>query len=262
MALRTDTATFRELARTIEGTPMMSTAQGRQIWDHFRSNTPELALDLGTYMGASAAYMAGAMKTNGVGRVVTVDTAQVPEWAEICRVACEDVWGRCEVTDRIESIRIHDSYYSWWLFEQVRAQTGQDGVCEPLYDFVYLDGVKLLTVDGVSAVLLAQLIKPGGWLLFDDLRWTYAEDPEFEPTIALDNGARFTLSDRERETSQVRAVFDYIVKPSGAFGNFRESSDGWWAWAQRLGGDSAPPAAPQPRRGRARALRRSPKVPG
>jgi predicted O-methyltransferase YrrM len=237
MAMRSEDAAFQELVDSIDGAPMMSPLQGRQIWDHLRTTKPDLVLDVGTYLGASAAYMAGAMKANGKGRVVTIDTGQIPEWNDIAVPACEALWHRCGVFDRIEAIRVPDSYYHWWIFEQVRAQTGPDGACEPLYDFCYLDGVKMLTVDGVCAVLIAQLLKPGGWLLFDDLRWVYAGQDEEPPVVEISSGARFVLSERERATPQIRAVFDHVVKPNPMFGAFREQLDGWWGWAQRAESD-------------------------
>jgi predicted O-methyltransferase YrrM len=225
---------FERLVADIAGAPMMSTAQGRRIWDHFREAKPEAALDLGTYMGASAAYMAGAMRENGQGRVVTIDTAQIPEWNDVAGKACDELWSRCGVADRIEHIRVPDSYYSWWLLEQVRAQTDSTGTCHPLYDFVYLDGVKLLTVDGVCTALIAQLLKPGGWLLLDDLRWTYEGEDEFAPTVELGSGPRFVLSDAERRTAQIREVFDHLVRRNPAYTNFRVEFDGWWGFAQRV----------------------------
>lgn len=244
-----DDAAFDRLVAAIDGQPMMSPEQGRRIWDHFRKTQPELALDLGTYMGASAAYMAGAMRENGKGRVISIDTGQLPDWNEYAISACNAVWDRCGVRDLIEHIRVPDSYYSWWLLERVVEQTDASGVCEPLYDFAYLDGVKLLNVDGVCTALLAQLLKPGGWLLLDDLRWTYEEQPEFQPEVVLGSGARFTLSDAERSTAQIRAVFDYLVRPNPAYGNLDIDFDGWWGWAQRVtdSADVAPtPFAPRP----------------
>lgn len=263
MATSSDDAAFDRLVGAIAGQPMMSPDQGRRIWDHFRETKPALALDLGTYLGASAAYMAGAMRENGHGRVISIDTGQLPEWNDYAVPSCNAVWERCGVLDLVEHVRVPDSYYSWWLLDRVMEQTDATGACTPLYDFVYLDGVKLLNVDGVCTVLLAQLLKPGGWMLLDDLRWTYQEQPEFMPEVVLGSGARFTLSKAERSTAQIRAVFDYVVRPNPAFGNLAIDFDGWWGWAQRVSDDaSRPPVpfAPRPAepRGRQRfGLRRS-----
>ena len=66
------------------------------------------------------------------------------------------------------------SSYTWWLKEQVQARSDRAGNVEPAYDFVYLDGAKNWTIDGLAVVLIEKLLRPGGWLLMDDLPWTYA----------------------------------------------------------------------------------------
>src|SRR5205085_1807308 len=75
--------------------------------------------------------------------------------------------------------------YTWWLKEQVAARSDRDGNCEPRFDFVYLDGAKNWTIDGLAVVLIEKLLRPGGWLLMDDLDWTYADDPGREATDGI-----------------------------------------------------------------------------
>ena len=77
------------------------------------------------------------------------------------------------------------SSYTWWLKEQVQARSDRAGNVEPLYDFVYLDGAKNWTIDGLAVVLIEKLLRPGGWLLMDDLPWTYAQDPGREATDGI-----------------------------------------------------------------------------
>ena len=77
------------------------------------------------------------------------------------------------------------SSYTWWLKEQVQARSDRAGNVEPLYDFVYLDGAKNWTIDGLAVVLVEKLLRPGGWLLMDDLDWTYAQDPGREATDGI-----------------------------------------------------------------------------
>ena len=74
------------------------------------------------------------------------------------------------------------SSYTWWLKEQVQARSDRSGNVASLYDFVYLDGAKNWTIDGLAVILIEKLLRPGGWLLMDDLEWTYAQDPDREAT--------------------------------------------------------------------------------
>ena len=64
----------------------------------------------------------------------------------------------------------------------MRSRSDGAGTVEPVYDFVYLDGAKHWTIDGLAVVLVEKLLRPGGWLLMDDLGWTYADDPAREAT--------------------------------------------------------------------------------
>src|SRR3954454_1625269 len=166
---------FEETVDRIDGVPWMCRDQGRRIWEHFRRYQPRDVLDVGTCYGTSAAYMAAALKANGGGgRVDTVDSGLFDHQVEILDW-CKALWDKCEVSDLIRPVRIHDSNYAWWLVEQVAERTRADGICTPAYDFAYLDGAKWLTLDGASAVLIASLLRPGGWLLMDDLDWRFTE---------------------------------------------------------------------------------------
>jgi predicted O-methyltransferase YrrM len=225
---------FNDLAKRIQGVPWMTEIQGRRIWEHFRTTRPAIALDIGTCYGTSAAYMAGAMRALGAGRVVTVDSGQFDDRSQ-AREWCEILWERCEVRDLIEVIRIPHSTYSWWLMEQTSARTDRTGNCDPIYDFVYLDGGKLLTLDASAVVFIEQLLKPGGWLLMDDLDWTYSAHPEGVPVVQYPDDVSYHLSDAEISTPHLRAVFDLVVKRHPNFSAFREQ-DGQWGWALKAPG--------------------------
>jgi hypothetical protein len=80
-------------------------------------------------------------------------------------------------------------------------------------------------------VLVEKLLKPGAWLLLDDLSWVYRSDPHG----MRERGVFFPLSEDERARPHVRDVFDLLVKTSPAFGAMR-IEDNSWAWAQKGGG--------------------------
>lgn len=229
-----DDAVFERLVASIDGTPWMSPDQGRRVWDHIRSTRPALVLDVGTCYGTSAAYMAAACQANGSGRVVTVDSAQFDDRVDIVKW-CRDLWDRCGVSDSVDMVRIPHSNYAWWLMEQV-AEHSDGGACRPLYDFVYLDGAKWLTLDAASVVLIEQLLCPEGWLLMDDLDWSYADHPELVPVVSYpQTQTSYRFSDAEIAAPHLRAVFDLVVKRHPAFTRFVEQN-GQWGWAQKLPG--------------------------
>ena len=216
---------FETVAAAVEGVPEphIPVAQGRVIYDHVRETRPASVLELGTAHGVSAAYIAAALDANGEGHLTTVDSSQLtwenPTPGELLEAA--GLRGRVSI-DRSYST------YNWFLKEQVEAQSDDAGNCEPLYDFCFLDGQKNWSVDGLAVVLIQKLLRPGGWLLLDDLGWTYS------PATTgfhywTDIGQ---LSERERIEPHMRAVFELIVKQDPAFTELR-IQDEWWGWARK-----------------------------
>jgi predicted O-methyltransferase YrrM len=220
---------FEDVAAAVQGIPFMTPTLGRRVYDHIRRTRPEEALELGTAHGVSAAYIAAALEANGHGRVTTVDhggAAYDP--------APEEILARAGLADRVTIVRRHSSY-NWFLKEQVQAASDAAGNCRPRYDFCYLDGSKNWNVDGLAVVLIEKLLRPEGWLLMDDLEWTY----ERNPWIAPDGDGRplGPLSESERAEPHLRAVFELIVKQHPSFTRFIHE-DAWYGWAQKRPGEA------------------------
>jgi predicted O-methyltransferase YrrM len=213
---------FEAIAEAVRGFRNMTPEQGRKIYDHVRSTRPSEILELGTSYGVSAAYMAAALEANGEGRITTVDHVRSNSPQELLdRV-------HPAVVRRINLVRINDSSYNWWLKDQVAARSDPAGNCAPLYDFCYIDGAHNWTVDGFAVVLAEKLLRPDGWLLLDDLNWTYRSDPHG----MRERGVFFPLSASELTTPHIRGVFELIVRPYPAFSDFRVEDD-VWAWARK-----------------------------
>jgi predicted O-methyltransferase YrrM len=218
---------FDDVARAVAGVPFMSPEQGRLVYDHVRATRPAEVLELGTAHGVGAAYLAAGLEDNGAGRLTTVDFA-----GAAYDPPPEAVLARAGVAARVQVVREFSSY-TWWLKEQVQARSDRAGNVEPLYDFVYLDGAKNWTIDGLAVVLVEKLLRPGGWLLMDDLDWTYAQDPGREATDGI---VHRELSAPERSEPHLRAVFELIVAQHPSFTDVRVQ-DEWWGWARKAPGE-------------------------
>jgi len=205
----------------VRGVPWMSPEQGAIVYRHIRETGPELVLELGTAHGASAAYMAAALHANGAGKLVTVDREDAGYEPE--RLLEDNGLG-----EWVDVVVRPDSSYNWFLKEQIDRQSDSDGNCEPIYDFCYLDGAHNWTVDGLAALLVEKLLKPEGWLLLDDLEWSYASSPSgaSEP---------FPMSSSERRQPHMRAVFELLVRQHPNFTLCR-IENGNWGWAQKSPG--------------------------
>ena len=47
----------------------------------------------------------------------------------------------------------------------------------PIYDYIYVDGSHAWEIDGLAFFLLDRLLKPGGYMDFDDYGWSMAASP-------------------------------------------------------------------------------------
>jgi predicted O-methyltransferase YrrM len=220
---------FDDVAVAVRGIPYMSEHWGRRVYDHVRRTRPEQVLELGTAHGVSAAYLAAALEANGTGHLTTADHG-----GSRFDPSAEEVLERAGVRHRVTIVREHSSY-NWFLKELVERQSDEHGNCIPLYDFCYLDGSHNFDIDGLAVVLIEKLLRPGGWLLMDDLDWTYEHNPWVAPQLGADGNARpfGPLSERQRTAPQMRPVFDLVVRQHPAFTQFAVE-DEWYAWAQKL----------------------------
>jgi predicted O-methyltransferase YrrM len=212
---------LRTVTELVRGVPWMTPDQGAIVYRHVRRTDPDLILELGTAHGASAAYMAAALQANGTGRLVTVDRAGAGY--EPARLL-EDIGLR----EWVDVVVRADSSYNWFLKEQIERQSDSAGNCEPIYDFCYLDGAHNWTIDGLAALLVEKLLKPEGWLLLDDLEWSYVSSPSAAPEP-------FSMSSSERLVPHMRTVFDLLVRQHPSFTQFRVEN-GNWGWAQKAPG--------------------------
>jgi predicted O-methyltransferase YrrM len=216
---------FEDVAARVEGIPFMSPELGRRVYDHIRSCGAQDVLELGTAHGVSAAYMAAALEANGQGELTTVDhggAAYDP--------APEVVLERAGIAHRVRIVREHSSY-NWFLKQRVEEASDAAGNTSPRFDFCYLDGAKNFNVDGLAVVLIEKLLRPGGWLLMDDLEWTYEDNPWILPSA--DGRPLGPVSESERTEPHLAAVFELIVKQHPSFSRFRRE-DEWYGWAQKL----------------------------
>lgn len=208
---------FEEVAALVDGVPFMRADQGRRVYEHVRRARPRQLLEIGTAHGVSALYTAAALAANGEGHLTTVDSTR-----GAAHYRPDALLDRSGLRDRITVVRTPDSSYTWWLKEQIERRSN-GGVCRPLYDFCYLDGAHDWTIDGLAALLVERLLNPGGWLLLDDLDWTYATGMD-----TVDE----RLSRAERCTPHVRAVFDLLIAQHPSFTRMR-IEDEEWGWAQK-----------------------------
>ncbi len=209
-----------QVAKAVRGIPIMTAPQGRAIYEHVIRTSPSEILELGTANGVSACYMAAALEEVGSGHITTLDRMDADYGSP------QELFDRVGLQDFVTVVARPDSSYNWYLREVLESRSDAAGNCEPLYDLCYLDGAHEWTIDGFAVILVEKLMRPGGWLLLDDLTWTYAG-------MGPDAGKDLRMSESERSSPHIQAVFDLIVRQIPNFTDLKIEPDLDWGWARK-----------------------------
>jgi predicted O-methyltransferase YrrM len=185
--------------------------RGRELYDFIRRERPDECLELGFAHGVSTVYLAAALEANGAGHLTSVDLLV----ARAREPSAEQLLERAGLAARATLV-FEPTSYNWYLHSRIREQTSDLGVCEPYLDFCFVDGAHRWVDDGLAFFLVDKLLRPGGWLLFDDLTWRIE---------ALD------VHESERSIAQVREVFDLLVAGHPSYDHLE--TDGEWGWARK-----------------------------
>jgi predicted O-methyltransferase YrrM len=206
------------VADIVGDTPHMTRAQAERISTFILDHKIKDILELGFRHGVSTAYMAATLAQAGAGRIVTVDLLS----AKQNEPNIEELLGRVGHRSRVQ-IFYEPTSYTWRLMRLLQEDA------TPRFDLCYLDGAHDWFVDGFAFFLVDRLLRPNGWIVFDDMDWTYATSPALRHTDRVKN-----MPEDERTTPQVRLVYDLLVKTHADFHNFRD--EGEWGFAQKLPG--------------------------
>jgi len=189
-------------------------------------------LEIGFYHGKSSAYIAAILEDRGHGHLVTVDrTTAARRDPNI-----HQVLARLGLTHRVETIFAERSY-TWELARMIQQSP------RPQFDLCYFDGGHTWDATGFGFVLVDFLLRPGGWILFDDLPWTIGEAAS---GMAKEPAHWRQASADERATPAVRMVFDILV-PRLGYTDLHIINNGRWGLARKPGDTGTLPAL-KPRR--------------
>lgn len=207
---------FDEVDTLLKGTRFMSSQQGRRLYDFIIERRLGRIIELGFAHGKSSCYFAAAAdELGGDAHVTTMDRTTARDREPNIHQLLE----RCGLTSRVTPIFAHTSF-TWDLMKMLE----QDP--RPRFDFAYLDGGHNWDTTGYGFFLVDRLLVPGGWMVFDDLDWTYAGSTT---TVKLPKVQR--MLEEERTTAQVRKVFELLVRPHPGYTEVHEK-DGW-GWARK-----------------------------
>jgi len=205
------------LARALGGIPNMTPAQGRKVSRFIRDNRLRSCLELGFAHGVGTAWIASAALGIG-GQTTAIDL----DAARTRAPRIEETLARVGLPPGAVEIHFEPTCYTWRLMKFLREGRASS------FDFVYLDGAHSWFTDGFAFFLCERLLRPGGWLLFDDLDWTFGTS-----SIAGEERV-LRMPQEERSTAQMRLVWDLLTKTGSGFDVLLE--DGNWGFARRAAG--------------------------
>ncbi|MBR2519859.1 MAG: class I SAM-dependent methyltransferase [Selenomonadaceae bacterium] len=136
---------------------------------HLKTTSPRniSVAEIGIGYGATALQV---LKTLGVG-----DVYYAFDFAEVLNDFAHDLQARdfginCEVVLAPNTDNLWDSY-NWNLSNMIFKMRERNEA--GMFDAVYLDGAHTFLHDGLAVCLLKELIKDGGFLILDDVFWTF-----------------------------------------------------------------------------------------
>lgn len=218
---------IEEVGGVVDGLPHMTRDQAREVTGLILENQSRDILELGCLHGVSTCYMAAAIDELGGGGITTIDLEVVRDLEPNVETLLERAG-----LDHLATIHYEPTSYNWRLMKMLEADP------TPRFDLCYIDGAHSWYDDGFAFFLADRLLRPGGWMLFDDLHWSFAASP----SVSKRDKVR-QMPAEERETRQLVKVFELLVKPHPSYDRFMVK-DGW-GYAHKA--QHAAGAAPAPR---------------
>ena len=209
-----------DVYKIVKNVPHMTYAQAKVMTDFIIDKNCQNILELGFEHGVSTCYMAAVLDEIGGVKITTIDL----EDARNVKPNIEFLLNSLSLHHYVE-IYYEPTSYVWRLMKLIERNP------YPIFDLCYLDGAHSWFVDGFAFFLVDKLLVPGGWIILDDVDWTYGTSPELKKSQMVKS-----MPLEEKETPQIRKVYELLVKPHPGYGEFRVK-DGW-AFARKISAKS------------------------
>ncbi|MBL7051360.1 class I SAM-dependent methyltransferase [Candidatus Woesearchaeota archaeon] len=216
-----------ELEKYLKKVPnMIGKERSRQLYNFIKKTKPDQCLELGFAHGATSCYIAAALDEIKHGHLTSVDLIRGKEWQ---KPSIEELLSKAGLQKHVTVVR-EKSGYNWFLKKKIE-ENSKSFRCKPIYDFCFIDGSKNWTIDGFAFCLVDKLLKSDGWILFDDLSWSYAvHNKERKST---DGVMHSSMSQEELNIPHVKTIFELLVLQNPNYSEFYYDK-GWWGWAHKI----------------------------
>jgi len=210
---------FEKVDAAYGAVPYMTRAQASFLRSFVAENDCRDVLELGFFHGKSSAYIAAILEDRGgSGHLVTIDL----EASRNREPNIESVLSTLGLSHRVTPIFARRSY-TWELAKMMQAQP------RPQFDLCYLDGDHTWDGTGFGFLLVDTLLRPGGWIIFDDLPWTAESFLRSGGSLPK----RWRMASEDEITAPgVGMVFDILV-PHLGYTDLQTVQNGWWGIARK-----------------------------
>jgi predicted O-methyltransferase YrrM len=210
-------AGIHEVDRRFRDLPYMDLERATLLDRFLKEHRLARCLELGFYHGKSSAFIASSLREMGEGHLTTIDlrhsAKRAPNIHEVLAAMELEAW---------VTVIYEQRSFNWRLLTMLEEEP------RPSFDFCYLDAAHTLYETGLGFFMVDKVLAPGGWVVFDDLDFRY--ETLVKPGEKLPDWlARMTRE--ERQTDQIRKVWELLVKEHPAYDDFFE--DGRWAFARK-----------------------------
>ncbi len=206
---------IEETRKVVDGIFGMTFDQALEIKYFIQLNKLNNILELGFAHGVSSCYFASMLHEMETGHLTTIDL----EVAKERQPNIESLLTQLELSSYV-TIYYEPKSYNWRLMRLIEQHPN------PIFDFCYIDGAHDWYTDGFAFFLVDKLLIPGGWIIFDDINWSFNTSPSLKNSESVQR-----MPSDERSTAQVGKVFELLVKTHPNYHNFMKKGD--WAYAQK-----------------------------
>lgn len=110
----------------------------------------------------------------------------------------------CKLIGKGNSHKLYDSYN--WNLSDMLFQMRNDNL-DGIFDVVYLDGSHSFLHDAAACCLLKELLKPNGYIVFDDVFWSYDKNQKLAASVA-----EFYTEQQLRECQIQRVLNAFMIE--------------------------------------------------
>jgi predicted O-methyltransferase YrrM len=171
--------------------------------EHLRTTKARVIAEIGVYRGYTSQAIADWLDGRGELHLFDFEDTVSRVVANLHHAGHDNVRGYGNSYKYLDS-------YNWSLAAVLREHP------KPIYDYVFLDGAHTWAVDALATLLVDRLLKPGGFLAFDDYGWTLEKSKALRPENFPLTGQMYT--DEQIRTPQVEMICDLLVRRDPRYG--------------------------------------------